>query len=194
MPVLIDLLPVVSEEQIGRVEDALHQLAGDKSPETPLGSDAADKKKCRDAWAAWWKTNGEGVDLARLAAAWYGYTLLCDSSRNRVFEIDRDGKERWAIHGVPFPVDAWVVGGNRVLIAEYNGGKVSERDFKGNILWSERQVCRSRSTCSGCPTATPSSPPMNQIVEVDHRRKRFTDQQCAGRRDGRLWSKATSSV
>lgn len=136
--VLIDLLPVVPDDRIGQIEDVLTQLAGDSTPETLWGSEEVDKKKYRDAWAAWWKANRERVDLTRLTVRpWYGYTLFCDSSRNRVFEIDRKGKERWAIERVSFPVDAWVVGGNRVLIAEYMGRKVSERDFRGKVLWTK---------------------------------------------------------
>ncbi|HTU19218.1 MAG TPA: HEAT repeat domain-containing protein [Gemmataceae bacterium] len=137
VPVLIDLLVSASEEQVGQVEAILTQLAGETAPDTSWGTATSDKIKCRDAWAAWWKSNRERADLSRLKTQlWYGYTLLCDSGRNRVFEIDRSGKERWAIEGVPFPVDAWVVGGKHVLIAEYSGRKVSERDFKGKVLWS----------------------------------------------------------
>lgn len=137
VPVLIDLLPVVSDEQIGQIEDVLIQLAGDSAPETPWGTQEADKQKSRATWASWWKANGERIDLTRLVVRpWYSYTLLCDSSRNRVFEIDRYGKERWAVEGVPFPVDAWVVGGHRILIAEWMGRKISERDFQGKVLWS----------------------------------------------------------
>jgi HEAT repeat protein len=139
VPVLIDLLSVVTDEQTGEIEAVLHQLAGDSAPETAWGAEEGDKKKCRDAWDAWWKTNGERVDLTRLRVRpWYGYTLLCDSSRNRVYEIDRNGKERWAVEGVPFPVDAWVVGGRHVLVAEYSGRKVSERDFQGKVIWSKQ--------------------------------------------------------
>ena len=138
VPVLIDLLTVLPSEQVGQVEDALYQLAGDTAPEVALGEKADEKKKCRDAWATWWKVNASRVDLGRLTSRpWYGYTLLCDCSNNRVFEIDRAGKQRWAIENVPFPVDAWVVPGNRVLIAEYNGRQVTERDLKGNVVWSK---------------------------------------------------------
>jgi len=141
VPVLIDLLTVLSADDVSQVEDALYQLAGDSAPEVSLGQKPEEKKKCRDAWAAWWKVNAARVDLARLTARpWLGYTLLCDCSNNRVFEVDRNGKERWAIENIPFPVDAWVLPGNRVLIAEYNGQKVSERDFKGKILWSKEGV------------------------------------------------------
>jgi HEAT repeat protein len=138
VPVLIDLLTVLSGEHVGQVEDALYQLAGDTAPKESLGAEPAEKKKYRDAWAAWWKVNAGRVDLGRLTnRVWYGYTLVCDCSNNRVFELDREGKERWGIDNVPFPVDAWVLPGNRVLIAEYNGRSVTERDFKGQILWSK---------------------------------------------------------
>jgi len=139
VPVLIDLLPVLPGEHVGQVEEALYQLAGDTAPEVSLGTEAAEKKKCRDAWAAWWKANAGRVDLARLTTRiWYGYTLICDLNGNRVYEIDRNGKERWAIMGAGGPVDAWVLPGKRVLIAEYGADRITERDFKGNILFQKR--------------------------------------------------------
>ncbi|MHB1426159.1 MAG: HEAT repeat domain-containing protein [Gemmataceae bacterium] len=134
---LIDLLTVLPGDQVGQVEDALFQLADDTAPQVPLGSEPAAKKKCRDAWAAWWKSNAGRVDLSRLTARpWYNFTVICDCSNHRVYEIDRNGKERWSIPGVMFPVDACVVPGNRVLIAEWSGNRVSERDLQGKILWS----------------------------------------------------------
>jgi HEAT repeat protein len=167
VPVLIDLLTVASDEQIGQIEDVLTQLAGDSAPQTPWSTAEADKQKCHEAWAAWWKLNGERVDLARLIVRqWYGYTLLCDSSRNRVFEIDRQGKERWAIEGVPFPVDAWVVGGNRVLIAEWMGRKISERDFRGNTLWS-KSVSAQPVNVQRLPNGHTFIATVNQLLEVD---------------------------
>jgi len=167
VPVLIDLLPVASDEQIGQIEIVLTQLAGDSAPETPWGTTQADKQKRYEVWMAWWKRCGERLDRAQLTPQpWYGYTLLCDSGRNRVFEIDRHGKERWAIEGVLFPVDAWVVGGNRVLIAEYMGRKISERNFQGKILWSKGLVSQpvnvQRLANGHTFIAT-----MNQILEVD---------------------------
>lgn len=167
VPVLIDLLPVVPDQQIGQVEDALYQLAGESAPETPWSTEAADKKKSRDAWAAWWRDNGARIDLTRLnTQPWYGYTLLCDSSRNRVYEIDRNGKERWAIEGVPFPVDAWVVAGNRVLIAEYNGRQISERDFQGKILWSKK-LGNMPVNVQRLPNGNTFIATLTQILEVD---------------------------
>ena len=36
-----------------------------------------------------------------------------------------------------YPVDAFVVRQDRVLVAEYYGGKVTERDFQGKIVWEQ---------------------------------------------------------
>ena len=139
VPVLIDLLAVASDEQVGQLEDVLSQLAGESAPETAWSKVETDKKKCRDAWAAWWKSNGERVDLTHLTARpLLGFTLVCDTTKHRVFEIDRKGKERWAIDKVSLPADAVVLPGNRVLIAEYSANRVTERDFKGKILWQKQ--------------------------------------------------------
>jgi HEAT repeat protein len=168
VPVLIDLLAELSGDQIGQVEDTLHELAGDNAPDTPLPTDNAEKKKCRDAWAAWWKANAERVDLKHLSdRPWYGYTVLCDSSNHRVYEIDRDGKERWAIAGVPFPVDAWVVGNHHVLIAEYNGQRVSERDFKGKVLWSKEGLANRPVNVQRMPNGNTFIATLSQLLEVD---------------------------
>jgi HEAT repeat protein len=140
--VLIDALAELPPDQGLEAEEVLHRLAADKGPDVPLGSDAGGRKKCHDAWAAWWKAHGAGVDLARLAVAEtpLGYTLLVEvesGGNGRVREIGRDGRTRWQVENLSYPVDAHVVAGNRVLVAEYNGMRVTERDFRGNILWKK---------------------------------------------------------
>jgi hypothetical protein len=139
IPVLIELLAVLPAEQRGEIEAALYQLAGDSPPKTPGGTEPAEKKKCRDAWAAWWKLNAARVDLTCLTERpWYGYTLICDTNKNRVYEIDRRGKERWTIGNLHLPTDAVVLPNNRVLIAEYQAGQITERDFAGKIFWEKK--------------------------------------------------------
>ncbi len=136
IPVMIDLLPVLPGEYVGQVEEALYQLAGDTAPQVALGTESADRRKCRDAWAAWWKVNAPLVDLGRLTESpLLGYTLICDA--DRVVEVDRQGKTRWSIGNLQFPTDAWVLPGNRVLITEWNACRVTERDRKGNVLWKK---------------------------------------------------------
>src|SRR5437764_960009 len=53
----------------------------------------------------------------------------------RVFEVGMDGKTRWEINDLNYPTDAQVLGPNRVLITEYRGRQISERNFKGEVLW-----------------------------------------------------------
>jgi HEAT repeat protein len=138
VPVLIDLLTVLPADQVGQVEEALFQLAGDTAPEVSLGTEAADKKKCRDAWLAWWKLNAKRVDLARLTShPTLGFTVISDIGNNRVFEVDRNGKERWSLTGLGGPCDAVVLPGNHVLISEYHPRRVTERDLKNNIVWQK---------------------------------------------------------
>ncbi|HTU90121.1 MAG TPA: hypothetical protein VMF69_08610, partial [Gemmataceae bacterium] len=134
--VLIDLLPLLAAEEYDQAEEGLYQLAGDTAPEMPKGAESDDKKKCRDAWAAWWKVNAGRVDLGRLTVyRFLGYTLICQD--NRVLEVDRQGKTRWSIDNLAFPTDAWVLPGKRVLITEWNISRVTERDWKGNVLWKK---------------------------------------------------------
>ncbi|MHB1425391.1 MAG: HEAT repeat domain-containing protein [Gemmataceae bacterium] len=138
VPVLIDLLTVLPGEHVGQVEAVLYQLAGDTAPEVSLGAEPAEKKKCRDAWVAWWKVNAGRVDLARLTAnPMLGFTVICDMQMGRVYEVDRAGKERWSITGLSWPNDAVVLPNNHVLISEYQANRVTERDFKGNIVWQK---------------------------------------------------------
>jgi HEAT repeat protein len=168
IPVLIDLLTILPIGEAGQAEDTLYQLAGDTAPDVSPGSEPAERRKCRDAWAAWWKVNAARVDLGRLTAAprLLGFTLICDPGSNRVFEVGRDGRERWAIDNLRGPVDAVVLPGNHVLIAEYNRRRVTERDFKGTIVWQKQ--------CPGNPTNVQRLRNGNtfialdsQIIEVD---------------------------
>ncbi len=137
VPVLIDLIAGLPAERAAQAEDFLREIAGDKAPAPAEGTGEAARKKRRDAWAAWWKEHGATAELGRTEAGrpWLGCTLVIGHASNRVVELGRDGKPRWSIEGLAGPVDAFVLGHNRVLIAEYGGRRVTERDFKGNVVW-----------------------------------------------------------
>jgi outer membrane protein assembly factor BamB len=78
-----------------------------------------------------------------------GYTLVVLQNVNRllggvrqpaigqVMELDANKKPRWKFDVTTYPVDAQITGPDRVLIAEYQIGRVSERDFKGTEVWSK---------------------------------------------------------
>src|SRR5260370_1389271 len=82
----------------------------------------------------------------------------------RIGEIGLDGKERWHIDGIQNPWDAQVLAGDRVLIAEFQAGRVTERNFKGDVLWE-----RSAQNPIGCQRLINGNTFIicrNQLVEV----------------------------
>jgi HEAT repeat protein len=146
VPVLISLLTEALPEDVWQAEDYLLGIAGDKRPGVPVATDAASRQKARDAWAAWWKANGATARLPRRETLKriLGLTLIVEptnsrTGRGRVVEVDPAGKTRWEIQNLQNPLDAQVVGPDRVLIVEYGFNKLTERDFKGNVKW-EKQV------------------------------------------------------
>src|SRR5262249_22539378 len=131
------------------------------------------KKKYTDAWAAWWKEDGPKIDLTKLDATrtHLGLTLIVEVNNNnnvgRVVEVGRDGKERWHIDGLQYPVDAWVVAGGRVLVAEYNGRKVTERDEKGKIVWEKSGYPGQTVNVQRLPNGNTFIASDAQLLEVD---------------------------
>jgi outer membrane protein assembly factor BamB len=139
IPVLIELLAKLPQEDIWPVEDILYRLAQDKAPTVDSGPDGESPKAYRDAWAKWWQDNEAKIDLAKidLNAAQLGYTLLILLDANRVMEIDKDKKVRWKIDNLQFPLDAQMLPGEHVLIAEHNGNVVTERTRDGKVVWKK---------------------------------------------------------
>jgi hypothetical protein len=141
VPVLIYSLPDLPQGFSWRAEDLLFRLAEGKSPPSvSLGADEAARRKCRDTWLAWWKEHGPKIDMAKLheRPALLGYTLIVLLDQGKVLELGRDDKVRWEIPGVMFPLDAQILPNDRVLLAEYQGSRVTERTIKGDIVWQYR--------------------------------------------------------
>jgi len=143
IPALIDVLPHLPVSQAWAAEDVLYRLGEGKNPPSiSLGHDEPTRKKCRDAWLAWWEKEGKTIDLARLSETppLLGFTLVVLLDEGRVMELTGDNKTRWQVGGLVFPLDAQVLpGGERVLVAEYHAQRVTERNLKGEIVW-QRQV------------------------------------------------------
>jgi HEAT repeat protein len=141
VPVLIDLLTQLPGEEAWKAEEVLRRLADDKAPTLALGSDNAARQKAREAWAAWWKDHGSKTDLARVERAprLLGYTVISQYSNRgigQVVEVGKNGKKRWSFEGLTYNTfDLQVLRGERLLLAEYNTSKVTERDFKGKVVW-----------------------------------------------------------
>src|SRR5262249_665048 len=117
----------------------------------------------------WWQANQDSVDLARLTTTEkaLGYTLLVFADSGRVMELAADGTKRWQFDGFAHPLSAQVVGGDRVLIAEYRGQRVTERDLQGKIVWEKKipwPIAAQRLPNGHTFIAT-----RNQLVEIDTR-------------------------
>jgi hypothetical protein len=137
VPVLIDLLAQLGPEQAWPAEDLLLRLAADQAPAVALGHDEASRRKCRDTWAAWWQAHAATADLARIEGAGQplGYTLLVLLKAGQVIELDAKDQCRFQVDGLELPLDAQMLPGDRVLVAEHDGDRITERNRKGEILW-----------------------------------------------------------
>ena len=114
------------------------------------------RKKLGDAWQAWWKAHGAAVNMADLAKAAGGprFIIIAEVNSNfnakgalvlakaaaqrgtgRLVAVDRGGQVQWQIDNLDYPIDFQMLPGDRVLIAEYAGYRVTERDLKGKVLW-----------------------------------------------------------
>lgn len=136
VPALVDLVAEGAPEIADRAELHLLRIAGDKPPALPEGP-ADNKAKRREAWVAWWGANARTIDLASLPATppYLGLTLVPEMHAQKVWECGKDGKPLWEVADLQTPIDAQVLPGNRLLVAELNGGQVTERDKKGKVLW-----------------------------------------------------------
>jgi hypothetical protein len=143
VPEVIRLTADASTERAWRAEELLWRIAGEDGPAVSLGGDTASRQKARDEWKKWWDANEKKVDLAKLdQESSYGLTIVCESpvrgGLGRVVALTSDGKERWKVSGLNWPMDAVPLAGKRVLIAEHHRNRIFERDIDGGKeIWSE---------------------------------------------------------
>jgi hypothetical protein len=171
VPAMIALLGDAPPALVWRAEEQLYRLAGDKPPEASIDpASAASREKCRAAWEAWWRANENRLDLAKLPAAQrlLGFTVIADfdgrAGVGRVYELGPDGKERWRIEDVPGPADVQVLPSGRVLIAEHNGGRVSERTRDGKVVWEHRVA--NPVSCQRLPNGNTFIASYTELLEV----------------------------
>lgn len=145
VPALIALVAAPSSEDAGAAEEALNQIAGEKAPPPPDTETVKARETYQRSWESWWKDHEDKLDLTKidLNAVGSGFTLVAmvdvtKTNIGSVLELDGRGKVRWKIDNVNYPVHASMTRRDRVLICEYYGGRVTERDLKGNVTWEKR--------------------------------------------------------
>ena len=142
IPVLMALLTEAPAALAGRAEYILYFLAeGREAPAALSRDDVASRRRCRTAWEEWWRGNADRVDLTRLQREEppRGLTLVCEydgaDNGGRVWQWGQAGRSRWEIAPLEGPNDVQLLPGGRLLIAERNANRVTERDYSGKILW-----------------------------------------------------------
>jgi hypothetical protein len=169
VPALISLLTDGPMELALQAEEILFLLASDKAPMVNvLDGGGLGRKKCKVAWEAWWAGPGAQADLARAAdrRQLLGLTLGIEYNTGRVWECGRDGRVRWELTGLQGPMEAQVLPGGRVLVAEANNQSLSERDFKGNICW-QRPLGAQPTGCQRLANGNVFVSTFNSVRELD---------------------------
>ncbi len=140
IPAMIALLDNSPEEVTWQVEEAIRWIAQDRAPSPPKDNTAEARRDYRKNWEKWWKEREASTDLAKIGAepALRGLTVGIEYDTNSVWECGLDGKRRWIISNLEGPMDAQVLPGDRVLIAEQSARRVCERDTKGNVVWEKK--------------------------------------------------------
>jgi hypothetical protein len=172
VPVLVDLLGTSSVAIAWEAEELLCRIAGEQAPKESLGNATPEtRRKCQNAWAAWWREQGPKVDLAKLDEGEHllGLTIVAEPFSQRVWECGPDGKRLWEVTNLQSPWDAQSLPGGRVLIAEYQGQRVTERDLKGNVLWEKRITSGTPNCCQRLSNGNTFITTNQTILEVDRK-------------------------
>ncbi|HVS39602.1 MAG TPA: HEAT repeat domain-containing protein [Gemmataceae bacterium] len=82
MPVLIDALADLPNEQRKQAEEYLTDLAGEWAVAGPQGNDAVSRQLRRDAWSAWWR----GIDDKGLLGEFQSRTMT-DAERDKALDL-----------------------------------------------------------------------------------------------------------
>jgi HEAT repeat protein len=139
---LIQFVGELPPSEAAFAEDYLLRLSADQQPTgLPSGEGDAQRKR-RDLWAAWWAANKARVHLVdryptRAEEPRATITLAVNLQGSQVVALGADNKVRWEMNGLLGPQDAQLLPGGRVLVAEANGQRVTERNLKGDILWQK---------------------------------------------------------
>lgn len=174
VPALIALLIESAPSLRWQAEEALFRIAGEQAPAVATtGSEKEGFQKARDAWTTWWRDNNAKVDLTKLGTEprLLGLTLVAELDTNKVWETGPDGKLRWKMEQLQGPIDAQILPGNRVLIAENHGQRVTERDMQGKVLWEKRIPNQNPIACRRLPNGNTFIATYNTVLEVNREGK-----------------------
>jgi PQQ-like domain len=138
---LANLLDILPPERAWPVLDTLSAAAGEQAPAIAPGTDRAGRRRCREAWLAWWNRYADRAAFPRAAQRpERGPTVVVRlhpySTQGSIRQLRADGSPEWEMGDLDYPISAQVLPGRRALVVEYRARRVTERDRKGEVLWS----------------------------------------------------------
>jgi HEAT repeat protein len=175
VPVLVALLEDSPMPIAAQAESLLQSIGGEKAPAESINDGTPDgRKKGHEAWASWWRDHGDKLDLADgpQGTAFLNLTLIAEltsnngTGGNRVYEFGADGKPRWEIKDLQFPIDAHWLRGDHVLVAEYNAQRVLERDRSGKTVWEKKVPNGNPVACSRLANGNTLIATYTNVMEV----------------------------
>lgn len=179
LPALVLALKEAPFDVARDAEDLLYRAGGESSPSVALSNDEPSRKACHLAWEQWLREKAPARPLSGFDSGmpFLGFTMILSMNRgdgksggSRVWEIDRSGKVRWEVKDLKTPVEAWVLPGNRVLIAEQGASRITERDFSGAIRW-ESVNHANLVGCQRLPNGNTVVVAYNKVYELDRQGK-----------------------
>jgi hypothetical protein len=172
VPTLIGLLSDGPLSVGWQALDLLGRIAGEKAPQATLNEDAEGRRKARDAWAGWWLNAADRTELARVdfGTALKGINLICmaengENDESEMFECRADGRPIWQLKKLRAPSDAQILPGGRILLAEFRGYQVTERDRTGKVLWTHK-VGNFPTTCQRLRNGNTFIATYSEVLEV----------------------------
>jgi HEAT repeat protein len=137
VPVLIALVNEGPDALAWQAADLLSRIAGDRAPRLTLGRDKETRRKAAAAWVALWQEYGPKADWGQLELGQPGGAVVAELESNTVWESGPGGKARWELEDLQSPYDVQVLANGRILVAEYTGQRVTERDRQGKVHWEK---------------------------------------------------------
>lgn len=140
VPILIRLLDELPWTDTDPIMNLLERLAGPSMPAVVYGPDAESHRTYREAWESWWKEHQAKLDAAHLEQARRprGFTMVVLLDEGVIEDLNAANQVHWKIDDVAQPLDAQLLPGEeRVLVAEHRANRVTERNLKGDRLWTK---------------------------------------------------------
>jgi HEAT repeat protein len=173
LPALASLLETVPAAHLPRIEEALYRIAEDKGPTTLIAASTDARQQAAKTWGKWITDHQASIDLANVQErdAYLGLITVCEYdtfnnvANGQTWETSRGGTKRWNVNGLLGAMDAHALPNGRILVAENNANRVSERDTKGHILW-EYRVPANPICCQRLPNGNTFIASYNMVLEV----------------------------